>query len=219
MKIQRSILVLTTVGGLALASPLASRAETSTHSSSTSQDRTASGSFRLSDGTVGTYVDTLTVADNVSTDKVVYTATSASGTSTVTTVTTLNTDGSRLVVYTDLGFGATVPFTSTTTFAACVTASASTGGHGNMTAGSIGTGTYTAADGTAGTLVSLLTRDGQDTILSTDYTSAAGVLTRELRLTSQGPGSLTIRTLSATAANVLTVTTLSRFSDDHHGNH
>ena len=92
----------------------------------------------------------------------------------MTTTTTTNPDGTTTVVFSDLDFGATVAFTSTTTYSAPVNGSA------------IGTGTFTAVDGTTGNLTSVTTRTGQADANSINFTSAAGALTRQLRLEERG---------------------------------
>lgn len=168
-----------------------------------SQDRSVSGQFKSSDGDAGTFIETYTVADPVTTDTIIYTMTDSTTTRTETLTTTANSDGTKTVTVNELGFGDTTAFTSTTTFAASKGGSA------------VGTGIYTAADGTTGVLAVVIARNGQTSITSTDFTSATGILTREIRLEEKGQGD-TVKTLNVDASGALTVTTITRFGGMHH---
>lgn len=183
--------------GLSSASPASA-------ATSTSKDRTISGTFTSSDGNKGTYVETYTVVGAVATDTIVYTSTTLSETSTETLTTTTNTDGTKTVVFSKLGFGATVAFTSTITYIT------STGGN------AVGTGTFVAVDGTVGTVTAVLAKNGQTSITSIDFTSALGVLTREVRLEENSNGCDTDKILDVDASGVLTVTTIARLGGMHH---
>ena len=211
----KPILPFTFAGCLATASLFAvtgSHAQTATPTATASPsgtptptDHTAKGQFRDSSGNSGTFVETFTVADDVTTDTVVYTLSSDSTqTSTETLTTTTNTDGTKTVVYSDLGFGATAAFTSTTTYAASTKGVAA------------GTGTFTAADGTTGTLIALSIHNGPTSITNTDFTSAAGAVTREVRLEEKGGGGDSVKTVDVDAAGTVTVTTVTRFGGMHH---
>ncbi len=170
----------------------------------TPTDRTANGQFHDSNGNQGTYVETFTVADDVATDTIVYTLSGSTGTRTETLTTTTNTDGTKTVVFSDLGFGATVAFTSTTTY---------TVGKGGS---AVGSGTFTAADGTTGVLAAVVAHNGQTSITSTDFTSTAGVLTREVRLEEKANGSDTEKVLEVDGSGTLTTVTTTRFGGMHH---
>ncbi len=203
MKIHSTPLLTLAFAGCLVATGLSSTTPTST-ATSPSKDRTVSGTFTFSDGNKGTYVETYTVVGVVATDTTVYTSTTLSETSTETLTTTTNTDGTKIVVFSDLGFGATVAFTSTITYAA------STDGN------AVGTGTFVSVDGTVGTLTAVLAKDGQTSITSINFTSALGVLTREVRLEDNGNGCDTDKILDVDAAGVLTVTTIARLGGMHH---
>ena len=196
-----SLLILTLAG--CFAATHRSAAASSSATSSTTQDHPTSGRFQTSAGLKGSYEETFTVADSVATDTVVYTSADGTETSTVTTTTTANTDGTTTVAFSDLDFGATVAFTSTTTYSAPVDGSA------------IGTGTFTAVDGTTGTLVSVTTRTGQANVNSISFTSAAGALTRQVRLEEHGGPGDTLKVADVDVLGTLTSTTMLRFDGRH----
>ena len=170
----------------------------------TPTNHTVNGQFRSSDGSSGTFVETFTVADAVTTDTIVYALTDGTTTSTETLTTTANADGTKTVVYSDLAFGASTAFTSTTTYTAAQGGSA------------VGTGTFTAADGTTGVLAAVSARNGHNSIVSTDFTSVTGVLTREVRLEEMANPGDVVKLLEVDAAGVLTTTTVTRFGGMHH---
>ena len=196
-----SLLILTLAGCFAATHPCA--AVPSSSSASTTQDHTTSGSFQTSAGIKGTHEETFTVADSVATDTVVYTSADGTEASTVTTTTKTNTDGTSTVVFSDLDFGATVTFISTTTYSAPVDGSA------------IGTGTFTAVDGTTGTLTSITTRTGQANVNSINFTSTAGALTRQVRLEERGGPADTLKVADVDVLGTLTSTAMSRFEGMH----
>ncbi len=222
MKFPRSLFLAATLGGLAIAVPTNGLAQTITFTDATLVPITvigpftASGTFRTSDGSKGNYTVTYSFSGATTTTTSVYTLLSSTQTSTDTTVTTNNLDGSRIVTFSHLGFGATVPFSSTTTYPTTIQTTAATVTSPKGTSGAVGTGTYTAADGTSGTLVSLLTHGNQEVITSTEYTSAVGVRTRELRIENNGGTNQVIRTLTVDSANALTATALTLFPGRHH---
>ena len=167
---------------------------------------TIAGNFTTT-GYSGTYVDTHAVVGDVTTDTLVLTATASSttaaATSTITTTTTTNTDGSKVVVFSDLDFGATVASTFTIDLAAPVSHSAA------------GTGTFTLSSGTTGTLTALRFSLGGEEVTSLDLTSAAGVVTEEVLLSGTS-GCAADELLSVSAANALTVTSIKLSAGSHH---
>ena len=203
MKILPSSLLILTLAACFATTHQSATAGSSSSSPSTTQDHTTSGSFQTSAGIKGSYEETFTVAGLVVTDTVVYTSADGTETSTVTTTTTTNPDGTTTVVFSDLDFGATVAFTSTTTYSAPVNGSA------------IGTGTFTAVDGTTGNLTSVTTRTGQADANSINFTSAAGALTRQLRLEERGGPGDTLKVVDVDVLGTLTSTTMSRFDGMH----
>ena len=138
-------------------------------SAQTSATKTITGKFKFKDGNKGTYVTTITKSDTGETEVTVLTRSSDKATSTDTTVTTDNTDGSKLVNYSHNDFGVTAQYTSMKT----VTPEK----HGEA----YGTGTYTTADGVSGVLSTLETSIGKIVAVNATYTTATGV-TRDLRL-------------------------------------
>ncbi len=204
MKIHSTPFLALAFASCLVAAGVSSAPSASAASSTTSKDRTVTGTFTSSDGNKGTYVETYTIVGTVATDTIVYTSTTLSETSTETLTTTTNTDGTKVVVFSDLGFGATVAFTSTITYGI--------GTSGNA----VGTGTFVAVDGTTGTLTAILAKNGQTSITSIAFTSALGVLTREVRLEENGNGCDTDTILDVDAAGVLTVTTIARLGGMHH---
>lgn len=170
----------------------------------TTADHTASGKYKSSTGDEGTYVETYTVVGTVATDTIVYTSTTLSETSTDTLTTTTNTDGTKTVVYADLGFGATVATTLTISFTASTSGSA------------VGSGTFVSADGTTGTLAAVAAKNGDTSIISIDFTSTLGALTREVRLEEKCNGGDVDKILDVDASGALTVTTITRFGGMHH---
>ena len=198
-----SLLILTLTGCLATIH-WSSAATSTTTPTTTTPGHTSSGDFQTSAGIKGSYEETFAIADSVVTDTVVYTSADGTETSTVATTTTTNTDDTTTVVFSDLDFGATVAFTSTTTYSAPVDNS------------TIGTGTYAAADGTTGTLTAIITRTGQANVTSINFTSAAGALTRQVRLEERGGPGDTLKVVDVDVLGTLTSTTLSRFDDMHH---
>ena len=172
--------------------------------SSAPQDHIASGNFQTGDGRKGTYSETFTVSGSVTTDTVVYTLTSSAETSTVTTTTTANTDGTQTVEFSNLGFGATTAFASTTNY--------TLDGSGDA----VGTGTFTAADGTTGALTAVRVRAEHVSTTSFNFTSTAGALTRQVRLEARGgPGDL-LKVADVDVLGTLTTTTILRSDDAHH---
>ena len=168
------------------------------------QDHTASGNFQTGDGSKGTYTETFTVSGAVTTDTVVYTLTSSAETSTVTTTTTANTDGTQTVEFSDLAFGATTAFTSTTNYTP------------DSSGDAVGTGTFTAADGTTGTLTAVKVRAEHVNTTSFNFTNTAGALTRQVRLEERGgPGDL-LKVADVDVLGTLTTTTIMRFDDARH---
>ena len=175
------------------------------------------GNFRYNDGTTtsaGTFVETHATSGTTTTDTVVYTLTSTGATSTDTTATTTNTDESKTVVYTHTAFGATASFAATVTFPAYTTTRTTNRGSTitRTSASPYGTGTFTAADGTTGTLTTIVA----DGIEATDLNDATTGLTRELR--EDGDGFASSKTYSVSPAGVVTITSLTRFSGSH-GHH
>jgi len=171
---------------------------------STPSDRTARGFFQSSDGNKGTYVETYVFSNGTTTDTVVYTLNDSTETSTEMLTATTNTDGTKTIVFSDTGFGATVAFTSTTTY------TASKGGS------AVGTGTFTAVDGTTGVLAAVVARNRQTSITSTDFTSALGVISREVRLEEKGGGGDVVKTLEVDATGTLTTATITRLGGMRH---
>ena len=176
-------------------------ATVSAKTSSTSADYTISGQFTET-GYSGTYVETHTVVTDVTTDTLVLTATTAA-VSTITTTTTTNTDGSKIVVFSDLGFGASVASTFTVDLAAPVSGSA------------VGTGTFILSGGTTGTLKALRFTVGGEEVTSLVLTSLTGVVSEDV-LISGGAGCAADEILSVSAANALTVTSLKLSAGSHH---
>ena len=167
-------------------------------------DKLAHGQFRFSDGSNGTFVETYVVTDSIATDSIIYTLADSTESSTETMTTTTNSDGTKTVDYSDLGFGATVAFKSTITYIVSKGGSA------------VGTGIFSTPNGTTGVLAAVVARNGQTSITSTDFTSSAGALTRQVRLVEKGGGSDAVKTLDVDAAGTLTTTTLTRFGGMHH---
>lgn len=188
----RFLLTLTAACGLA--------ATASAKTSTTSADYTLSGSFTET-GYSGTYVETHTVVGDVTTDTIVLTSTAAT-TSTITTTTTTNTDGSKVVVFSDLAFGATVASVFTADLAAPVSGSA------------VGLGTFTLSGGTAGTLRAVRFSVGGEEITSLTLTSALGVVTQEVFIAG-ADGCARDEVLSVSAADALTVTSLKLTGKTH----
>ena len=149
-------------------------------------------------------MDTHTVVSNVTTDTLVLTSTATTAsTSTITTTTTTNTDGSKVVVFSDLDFGATVASAFTINLAVPVSGSAA------------GTGTFTLPTGTAGTLTALRFSVGGEEVTSLTLTSALGVVTTEVLIAGTS-GCSADELLSVSAANALTVTTIKLSAGSHH---
>ncbi len=203
MKKPSLLFTLALAGYLAAAGPSLPLALAQT--TTTTHNYAISGGFRSSDGTAGTYVETRFNNGTSTTDTIVYTSTDATTTGTDTTVTTLNADDSKTVVFTHVALGTTAPFTSTTTFAALTTTATYAGGTTTRTSPSpYGTGTFTAEDGTTGTLTTFVA----DGIASTDYVNATLGLTRVFREEGSDGRRNSIKILSVSPAGVLTTTTL-----------
>ena len=188
---------------MAVASIVASRtyaqsASPTASASPASADRTAHGQFRSSDGTNGTYLETYLVSDNSSTDTIVYTLADSAESRTEIMATLTNSDGTRTVDYSELGFGATIAFKSTTTYIVSKGGSA------------VGTGIFTTPGGITGVLAAVVARNGQTSITSTDFTSSAGVLTRQVKLEEKGDDNDALKKLDVDATGTLTTTTLTR---------
>ncbi len=187
---------------LVVACSLASIASAKTTGSSGSY--TISGDFTTSTGYSGTYVDTRAVVSDVTTDTLVLISTAlTASTSTITTTTTTNTDGSKILVFSDLDFGASVANIFTINLAVPVSGSAA------------GTGTFTLPIGTAGTLTALQFAVGGEEVTSLALTSALGVTTTEV-LISGTSGCAADELLSLSAANALTVTSIKLSAGSHH---
>ena len=172
--------------------------------SPTPSDGTAHGQFRSSDGTSGTYVETYVVTDATATDSITYTLADSTESRTENLVTTTNSDGTKTVDYDELDFGTATPFKSTTAY------TISKGGS------AVGTGIFIAANGTTGVLAAVVARNGQISITSTDFTSSAGTLTRQVKLEEKGDGVDVVKTLDVDAAGTLTTTNLTRSGGMHH---
>lgn len=164
-----------------------------------------SGSYTSSDNTTGTFVETRTVSGAVTTDQIVYTQDTTALISTDTAVVTLNTDGSATLAFTHLGFGSTVPFTSTLAFAAT---SVTVNGTTKTFPGSYGVGTYTYASGAVGVLSTFVTSGPQGTVAATDLLGDTTGLTRELLSVQGCNGSITIKTIRVTEDGTLTTITV-----------
>lgn len=145
-------------------SPLSASAQTTT-----TPTKTITGRFKFKDGNKGTFVTTTTKSDTGDTELTVYTRSSDQDTSTDTTVTTDNADGTKLVTYSHNDFGATAQFTSTKTVTP------------EKYGEAYSTGTYTTADGISGVLSTLETSIGNIVAVNATYTTATGV-SRDLRL-------------------------------------
>ena len=130
-----------------------------------------SGDFKFSDGDKGTFVRTITETTTGSTETTVFTRRSDDATSTDTRTVTKNTDDTRTVTVSTQDFGVTTAFTSTRV----VTPEK----HGDA----YGTGSYTDASGVTGTFTTLESSLGNISSVDATYTSAAGAITTELRLT------------------------------------
>lgn len=146
-----------------------------TDASAQSDITTIRGDFKDSNGNKGTYVATITKDGTSTTEQVVFTRKSDQATSTDTTTTVKNTDGSRTVNFSHNNFGATAQFTSAKT----VTPEK----HGQA----YGTGTYTTAEGVSGTVTTLESGIGGTTAVNSTRASANGT-TIELRLRESGLG-------------------------------
>ena len=131
----------------------------------------------------------------------------------MTTTTTVNTDGTQTVEFSDQAFGAATAFTSTTNYTL------------DSSGDAVGTGTFAAADGTNGTLTELKVRGERAggavrgehvSTTSLNFTSTAGALTRQVRLEARGgPGDL-LKVADVDVLGTLTTTTILRFDDAHH---
>ena len=86
----------------------------------------------------------------------------------------------------------------------------------SMHGSAVGTGAYTAADGTTGVLAAVTARNRLTSITSMDFTSAAGVVTRQVRLEEKGEGSDAVKMFVVDASGTLTATTSTRFGGMHH---
>lgn len=107
-------------------------------------------------------------------------------------------------MFNELGFGATAAFTSTTSFTSVKGGSA------------VGTGVFTATNGTSEVLATVVARNGQTSIISTDFTSTAGVLTRQVRLEEKGDGDDVVETFDVDATGTLTESIITLFGGMHH---
>ena len=204
MKARSHLLAAALTGCLAAGNLVAvSSAVAQTTTATTTRDRTTTGNYRSTDGTAGTYIETFSLAGKVSTDKIVYTPTGSTETITDLMVVTVNADGTKTSVTTQFALGATTPSTFTVAVSAQV--------HG----AAAGTGTFTLADGTAGTLTALVYKAGPANLTSLDLASAAG-LTRVLRSEERGNGGDSDTLVTVTPAGTLTSVTLIRFGGMHH---
>ncbi len=162
--------------------------------------QTRSGNFKSTDGTSGTFVNTITTSSaTTKSDVVVFTRSSDGKTKTDTTNTTTNGDGSREVAYSSVDYGATAPFTSSKT----VTKEK----HGQF----VGTGNFTTADGTSGTLTTLETKAETVNVVSAVYNNSTTGITNDLRLEDDGFGFVTAKHLSLDPTGKLTVEVTTRY--------
>ena len=137
--------------------------------SAQSDTDTRRGIFKDTDGNKGTFVTTITKTDTGSTEQTVFTRKSDQATSTDTTTSVKNADGTRTVNYSHNDFGTTAQYVSTKT----VTPEK----HGDAYA----TGTFTNAAGVSGTFTTLESNVGNVETVSATYTTANGTTT-DLRL-------------------------------------
>ena len=182
-----------------------------------------SGTFTSSDGTTGTYVETKTTVGDVTTDTIALTDPAATTTGSYTVTTTVNSDGTRTVVYSDLALGATVPTVLTLTLPA-VTASTGTAETmicGNASVSLYATGTLTSVAGLLDTLNAFVTLAGGDTVASLDFSTTLIGLARELFVVSNNGPSKVITTIDVSLAGVATTTklTLTATGSMHHHMH
>ena len=181
---------------------------------------TVFGKFWLDDGqtlTTGKYEQTHLSSGSTESDTIVYTDAATGATRTDSTVTTINADfsspvASTTVVYTHTDFGATASYTATTTFpvrfATAIPPVTLQPGFFSIPAGqaSYGTGTFTAADGSTGTLTTFAT----GSVTSTDRNSTTTGLTRVLSVKAVDGRRVTETTNTVGADGVLTTVTLIR---------
>ncbi len=163
--------------------------------------KTVKGDFRSSDGNSGTYVATIAVNGEVTTETVVYTRSSDQETSTdITTTTKDPADKSRTISYSHTDYGSTAEFTSNKTIA-------------KVKGGFSGSGTYTTAAGTTGTLTSLESSASGVSAKTTTYTSSAGKVTTNLRLEEDALdlGIVAIKVLALNPDGTTTATVTTRY--------
>ena len=162
--------------------------------------QTRSGNFKSTDGNSGTFVNTITTTSPTTKgDVVVFTRSSDGKTKTETTNTTINGDGSREVAYSSVDYGATAPFTSNKTI--------TKEKHGQF----VGTGNFTTADGTSGTLTTLETKAETVNVVSAVYNNATTGITNDLRLEDDGFGFVTTKHLNLDPTGKLTVFVTTRY--------
>lgn len=137
---------------------------------------TTSGVYKNSNGEGGTFVETVTKnsADSTS-DVIVYTRGSDQATSTDTRNVTKNGDGTKTVDYRSTQFGSTAAFASHKTITR------------EKNGQFVGTGTYTTADGTTGTLTTLESQAETVNVVSAVYRSTDDAITNDLRLEDSEP--------------------------------
>ena len=135
----------------------------------TSTTTTVRGDFKSTDGDKGTFVRTVSEATTGTTEMTVFTRHSDQATSTNTTTTVKNADGTRTVTYSHNDFGATAEYTSTKTVTP------------EKKGDAYGVGTYTDATGISGTFTTLESNLGNISTVDGTYVSASGT-TNELRL-------------------------------------
>lgn len=167
-------------------------------SAQTTTTKTIIGAFKFNDGNKGTYVTTITKTDTADTEVTVFTRVSDKATSTDTTVTTDNSDGTKLVTYSHNDFGATALYTSSKT----VTPEK----HGEA----YGTGTFTNAAGVSGSLATLETKIGNINAASETYTTSTGI-SSDLHLKDSELGFTADKTIARAADGTVSTSIHTRF--------
>ena len=180
-----------------------------------------SGTFTSSDGTSGTYVETKTTADLVTTDTIALTSTDLTTTGSYTITTTVNSDGSKTVVYSDLALGATVPTVLTLTLPAVTASTTTTTLCGDASVSLYATGTLSSAASLLDTLTAFVTNAGGDTVASLDFSTTLIGLARELLVVSNNGPDKVITTIDVSLLGVATTTklTLTATASQHHHQH
>jgi hypothetical protein len=156
--------------------------------------KTIKGHFHSSDGNRGTYIETVDTNGDVVTDTVVYTRQSDKETSTdISIVTGKDTGtGTYTVAFSHTDYGTTAAFTSMKTVVYVK-------GEGH-----VGNGTYTNADGVAGTFRTLEYYVKDIKIESSAYVPSTGTGTNELRVEEDALGFKTVRTLTVAPDDKIT---------------